>query len=51
MQTHYGTEHGFSIREIFLESLRSAVTPEVACKLFEKCYIHVTDEEKAWATR
>lgn len=51
MQTHYGTEHGFSIREIFLGCLRSAVTPEVACKLFEKCYIHVTDEEKAWATR
>ena len=43
--------HGFNIHDIFLECLQSSATPAVACKLFQSCYIHVTDEELAWATR
>jgi len=51
MRNHYGSVHGFNIHDIFLECLQSSVTPAVACKLFQSCYIHVTDEELAWATR
>ena len=51
MRSQYGSEHGYSIRDIFLDCLRTSVTPEITCKLFESCYIHVSDAEKAWATR
>jgi len=51
MQASYGMAHGYSIHHAFLESLRSAVTPRTACKIFEDCCIHVTEAEVAWATR
>ena len=51
MRSQYGAAHGYSIRDIFLDCLRTSVTPKIACKLFESCYIHVSEAEKAWASR
>ena len=42
MRNHYGYVHGFNTHDIFLECLQSSVTPAVACKLFQSCYIHVS---------
>ena len=51
MRSQYEAAHGYSIRDVFLDCLRTSITPEIACKLFESCYIHVNDAEKAGATR
>ena len=39
------------IGELFRNCLLTCMTPDIARNMFVKCYIHVSNEERAWATR
>ena len=43
--------HGPTIGHLFRDCLLSCMTPDKACNMFEKCYVHVTADERAWANR
>ena len=37
------------IGDLFRNCLLTCMTPGIACNMFEKFYVHVSDEERAWA--
>ena len=37
------------IGDLFRDCLLNCMTPEKACNMFEKCFIHVSAAERAWA--
>ena len=39
------------ICDLFRESINTCITPDVACNIFEHCFIPVTAEERDWANR
>ena len=39
------------IGDLFRNCLFACMTPDIACNMFEKCSVHVSDEERAWANR
>lgn len=50
--THYGRvllPPNSNIGELFRDCLLNCMTPDKAINMFEKCYIHVTAEQRAWA--
>jgi DDE superfamily endonuclease len=39
------------IGDVFCQCLLTCMTPDIACNMFVKCFVHVSAEERAWATR
>ena len=39
------------IGDLFRNCLLTCMTPDIACNMFVKCHVHVSDEERAWAGR
>ena len=39
------------IGDLFRNCLLTCMTPDIACNMFLKCHVHVTDDERAWAAR
>lgn len=40
-----------NIGDLFRDCILTCMTPDKACNMFQKCFIHVTAEERAWANR
>ena len=41
----------FKIKDAFVECLSTCLTPNIACNLFQHCFIPVSAHERAWANR
>jgi transposase len=39
------------IGDLFRNCLLTCMTSEIACNMFVKCHVHVSDDERAWAAR
>jgi transposase len=39
------------IGDLFRTCLLTCMTPDIACNMFERCYVQVSDAERAWASR
>jgi transposase len=39
------------IGDLFRDCLLTCMTPEIACNKFVRCFVNVSDAERAWATR
>ena len=48
---HGALPPGFRIGDLFKSCLDDCLTPEIACNMFVKCFVPVTPEDRAWATR
>lgn len=51
MQRRYGAGNMLSMENIFNECLWSSISPSQACAIFRSCYIDVSAEDEAWASR
>ena len=54
LQRDYGLgflPHHVRIGDVFRQCLLTCMTPDIACNMFVKCHVNVSDAERAWATR